>query len=182
MNTSRSETVKEPPLKPSRRSLPCLAQSQTHPQSLSKHSSFLQSNQVMPLPQPQPQPQPVTAEASSATVNVVSERGECWFSQISPLLYNLRYPLTYWTNQSNSATMDFANFLMQFFFYFPFSQSDGNLGKQLTQVIQYKILWSIFRWVFSTLLYCTVLIRNSSISLSGGERVLTKKFSYPIIP
>ncbi|XP_070791373.1 anoctamin-3-like [Pituophis catenifer annectens] len=80
MNTSRSETVKEPPLKPSRRSLPCLAQSQTHPQSLSKHSSFLQSNQVMPLPQPQPQsqsqPQPVTAEASSATVNVVSERAK----------------------------------------------------------------------------------------------------------
>lgn len=99
MNTSRSETVKEPPLKPSRRSLPCLAQSQTHPQSLSKHSSFLQSNQVMPLPQPQPQPQlhpqsqPVSAEASSATVNVVSERGECWFSQISPLLYNLWHPL-----------------------------------------------------------------------------------------
>ncbi|XP_070618034.1 anoctamin-3 isoform X1 [Erythrolamprus reginae] len=80
MNTSRSETVKEPPLKPSRRSLPCLAQSQTHPQSLSKHSSFLQSNQVMPLPQPQlpsqPQPQPVIAEASSATANVVSERAK----------------------------------------------------------------------------------------------------------
>ncbi|XP_039198156.1 anoctamin-3 isoform X3 [Crotalus tigris] len=76
MNTSRSETVKEPPLTPSRRSLPCLAQSQTHPQSLSKHSSFLQSNQVMPLPQPQPQPQPVSAEASSATVNVVSERAK----------------------------------------------------------------------------------------------------------
>uniref|UniRef100_A0A8D2IUY7 Anoctamin n=1 Tax=Varanus komodoensis TaxID=61221 RepID=A0A8D2IUY7_VARKO len=70
MNTSKSETVKEPPLKPSRRSLPCLAQSQTHPHSLSKHSSFLQPNRV----QPQPQPQPVSAGTSTTTVDVVSER------------------------------------------------------------------------------------------------------------
>nr|XP_020646071.1 anoctamin-3 [Pogona vitticeps] len=70
MNTSKSETVKEPPLKPSRRSLPCLAQSQTHPHSLSKHSSFLQPNRV------QPQPQPVSAGASTTTVNVVSERAK----------------------------------------------------------------------------------------------------------
>ncbi|XP_075783876.1 anoctamin-3 isoform X7 [Pelodiscus sinensis] len=68
MNTSRSETVKEPPLKPSRRSMPCLAQSQTHPHCLSKHSSFLQSNRI------QPQSRPLSAGTSTATVNVVSER------------------------------------------------------------------------------------------------------------
>uniref|UniRef100_A0A8C5TNV3 Anoctamin n=1 Tax=Malurus cyaneus samueli TaxID=2593467 RepID=A0A8C5TNV3_9PASS len=66
MNTSKSETVKEHPLKPSRRSMPCLAQSQTHPQSLSKHSSFLQPNRV--------QPQPLSAGTSTATVDVVSQR------------------------------------------------------------------------------------------------------------
>uniref|UniRef100_A0A663MEQ2 Anoctamin n=1 Tax=Athene cunicularia TaxID=194338 RepID=A0A663MEQ2_ATHCN len=66
MNTSKSETVKDHPLKPSRRSMPCLAQSQTHPQSLSKHSSFLQPNRV----QPQPQPQPLSAGTSTATVDV----------------------------------------------------------------------------------------------------------------
>lgn len=70
MNTSKSEMVKEHSLKPSRRSMPCLAQSQTHPQSLSKHSSFLQPNRV------QPQPQPLSAGASTATVDVVSERGK----------------------------------------------------------------------------------------------------------
>uniref|UniRef100_A0A8C3LA19 Anoctamin n=1 Tax=Chrysolophus pictus TaxID=9089 RepID=A0A8C3LA19_CHRPC len=68
MNTSKSETVREHPLKPSRRSMPCLAQSQTHPQSLSKHSSFLQPNRV--------QPQPLSAGTSTATVDVVSERGK----------------------------------------------------------------------------------------------------------
>uniref|UniRef100_A0A8C0C233 Anoctamin dimerisation domain-containing protein n=1 Tax=Buteo japonicus TaxID=224669 RepID=A0A8C0C233_9AVES len=67
MNTSKSETVKDHPLKPSRRSMPCLAQSQTHPQSLSKHSSFLQPNRV----QPQPRPQPLSAGTSTATVDVV---------------------------------------------------------------------------------------------------------------
>ncbi|KAI6068303.1 Anoctamin [Aix galericulata] len=72
MNTSKSETVKEHPLQPSRRSLPCLAQSQTHPQSLSKHSSFLQPNRV----QPQPRPQPLSAGTSTATVDVVSERAK----------------------------------------------------------------------------------------------------------
>uniref|UniRef100_A0A8C3T5T6 Anoctamin n=1 Tax=Chelydra serpentina TaxID=8475 RepID=A0A8C3T5T6_CHESE len=65
MNTSRSETVKEPPLKPSRRSMPCLAQSQTHPHSLSKHSSFLQPNRL------QPQAQPLSAGTSTATVNTI---------------------------------------------------------------------------------------------------------------
>ncbi|XP_052323011.1 putative uncharacterized protein DDB_G0294196 [Oncorhynchus keta] len=35
MHTSISEILKEKPLKPSRRSLPCLAQNQIHPQSLS---------------------------------------------------------------------------------------------------------------------------------------------------
>ncbi|XP_065491888.1 anoctamin-3 isoform X3 [Caloenas nicobarica] len=72
MNTSKSETVKDHPLKPSRRSMPCLAQSQTHPQSLSKHSSFLQPNRV----QPQPRPQPLSAGTSTATVDVVSERAK----------------------------------------------------------------------------------------------------------
>ncbi|KAF2978975.1 hypothetical protein EK904_006647, partial [Melospiza melodia maxima] len=72
MNTSKSETVKEHPLKPSRRSMPCLAQSQTHPQSLSKHSSFLQPNRV----QPQLQPQPLSAGTSGAAVDVVSERAK----------------------------------------------------------------------------------------------------------
>ncbi|NXD78167.1 ANO3 protein, partial [Halcyon senegalensis] len=72
MNTSKSETVKEHPLKPSRRSMPCLAQSQTHPQSLSKHSSFQQPNRV----QPQPRPQPLSAGTSTATVDVVSERAK----------------------------------------------------------------------------------------------------------
>uniref|UniRef100_A0A8C0FR15 Anoctamin n=1 Tax=Bubo bubo TaxID=30461 RepID=A0A8C0FR15_BUBBB len=76
MNTSKSETVKDHPLKPSRRSMPCLAQSQTHPQSLSKHSSFLQPNRV----QPQPRPQPLSAGTSTATVDVVSERGRTFFS------------------------------------------------------------------------------------------------------
>uniref|UniRef100_A0A8C0FTN1 Anoctamin n=1 Tax=Bubo bubo TaxID=30461 RepID=A0A8C0FTN1_BUBBB len=66
MNTSKSETVKDHPLKPSRRSMPCLAQSQTHPQSLSKHSSFLQPNRV----QPQPRPQPLSAGTSTATFAV----------------------------------------------------------------------------------------------------------------
>ncbi|XP_034624648.1 anoctamin-3 [Trachemys scripta elegans] len=70
MNTSRSETVKEPPLKPSRRSMPCLAQSQTHPHCLSKHSSFLQPNRL------QPQARPLSAGTSTATVNVVSERAK----------------------------------------------------------------------------------------------------------
>ncbi|XP_027766063.1 anoctamin-3-like, partial [Empidonax traillii] len=68
MNTSKSETVKDHPLKPSRRSMPCLVQSQTHPQSLSKHSSFLQPNRV--------QPQPLSAGTSTATVDVVSERAK----------------------------------------------------------------------------------------------------------
>ncbi|KAK2527330.1 hypothetical protein Q9966_010420, partial [Columba livia] len=72
MNTSKSETVKDHPLKPSRRSMPCLAQSQTHPQSLSKHSSFLQPNRV----QPQPRPQPLSAGTSTTTVDVVSERAK----------------------------------------------------------------------------------------------------------
>uniref|UniRef100_A0A8C3C3M1 Anoctamin n=1 Tax=Cairina moschata TaxID=8855 RepID=A0A8C3C3M1_CAIMO len=81
MNTSKSETVKEHPLQPSRRSLPCLAQSQTHPQSLSKHSSFLQPNRV----QPQPRPQPLSAGTSTATVDVVSERGKSpLFSSVFP--------------------------------------------------------------------------------------------------
>uniref|UniRef100_A0A8D0GCK5 Anoctamin n=1 Tax=Sphenodon punctatus TaxID=8508 RepID=A0A8D0GCK5_SPHPU len=75
MNTSKSETVKEPPLKPSRRSMPCLAQSQTHPQSLSKHSSFLQPNRI----QPQLQPHPLSAGTSTATVDVVSERAHLLF-------------------------------------------------------------------------------------------------------
>ncbi|XP_073203903.1 anoctamin-3 isoform X4 [Lepidochelys kempii] len=70
MNTSRSETVKEPPLKPSRRSMPCLAQSQTHPHCLSKHSSFLQPNRL------QPQARPPSAGSSTATVDVVSERAK----------------------------------------------------------------------------------------------------------
>uniref|UniRef100_A0A4W3JJK4 Anoctamin n=1 Tax=Callorhinchus milii TaxID=7868 RepID=A0A4W3JJK4_CALMI len=39
MNTSVSGIIKEQPLKPSRRSLPCLAQSQTHPLNLNRHSS-----------------------------------------------------------------------------------------------------------------------------------------------
>ncbi|XP_010019682.1 PREDICTED: anoctamin-3-like, partial [Nestor notabilis] len=72
MNTSKSETVKDHPLKPSRRSMPCLAQSQTHPQSLSKHSSFLQPNRV----QPQPRPQPLSAGTSTAAVDVESERAK----------------------------------------------------------------------------------------------------------
>ncbi|KAF4802270.1 anoctamin-3-like protein [Turdus rufiventris] len=72
MNTSKSETVKEHPLKPSRRSMPCLTQSQTHPQSLSKHSSFLQPNRV----QPQLQPQPLSAGSSATAVDVVSERAK----------------------------------------------------------------------------------------------------------
>ncbi|KAJ1182004.1 hypothetical protein NDU88_007202, partial [Pleurodeles waltl] len=58
MNTSRSGTDREETLKPSaRRSMPCLAQSQTHPQHLSKHSSLHQPNQI--------QPQPLVAEPAS---------------------------------------------------------------------------------------------------------------------
>nr|XP_033775371.1 nitric oxide synthase-interacting protein-like [Geotrypetes seraphini] len=50
MNTSRSETSKDHSLKSSRRSMPCLAQSQTHPQNLNKHSSWLQPNRISPQP------------------------------------------------------------------------------------------------------------------------------------
>ncbi|XP_029438253.1 anoctamin-3 isoform X2 [Rhinatrema bivittatum] len=48
MNTSKSETSKDHSLKPSRRSMPCLAQSQTHPQNLNKHSLLHQPNRVQP--------------------------------------------------------------------------------------------------------------------------------------
>ncbi|KAM4018361.1 anoctamin-3 isoform 2-T2 [Anomaloglossus baeobatrachus] len=50
MFKSKSGTDKEHQLKPSRRSMPCLAQSQTHPQHLNKQSSVLQQNKVQPQP------------------------------------------------------------------------------------------------------------------------------------
>ncbi|XP_073429978.1 anoctamin-3 isoform X1 [Dendrobates tinctorius] len=50
MFKSKSGTDKEHQLKPSRRSMPCLAQSQTHPQHLNKQSSVLQHNRVQPQP------------------------------------------------------------------------------------------------------------------------------------
>ncbi|XP_077144144.1 anoctamin-3 isoform X1 [Ranitomeya variabilis] len=50
MFKSKSGTDKEHQLKPSRRSMPCLAQSQTHPQHLNKQSSVLQYNRVEPQP------------------------------------------------------------------------------------------------------------------------------------
>ncbi|XP_069596432.1 anoctamin-3 isoform X2 [Ranitomeya imitator] len=50
MFKSKSGTDKEHQLKPSRRSMPCLAQSQTHPQHLNKQSSVLQYNRVQPQP------------------------------------------------------------------------------------------------------------------------------------
>ncbi|XP_067850194.1 anoctamin-3 [Heptranchias perlo] len=45
MNTSISDIIKEQPLKPSRRSLPCLAQSKTLPINLNRHSLQHPSNQ-----------------------------------------------------------------------------------------------------------------------------------------
>ncbi|KAG8564413.1 hypothetical protein GDO81_016451, partial [Engystomops pustulosus] len=50
MFKSKSGTDKEHQLKPSRRSMPCLAQSQTHPQHLNKQSTVLQQNKVQPQP------------------------------------------------------------------------------------------------------------------------------------
>ncbi|KAM8939067.1 anoctamin-3 isoform 2-T2 [Pelodytes ibericus] len=49
MFKSKSGTEKENQLKPSRRSMPCLAQSQTHPQNLNKQSTLHQPNQVQPV-------------------------------------------------------------------------------------------------------------------------------------
>ncbi|XP_056382674.1 anoctamin-3 isoform X2 [Hyla sarda] len=57
MFKSKSGTDKEHQLKPSRRSMPCLAQSQTHPQHLNKQSTVLQQNRVQPQ---------LDSEASSA--------------------------------------------------------------------------------------------------------------------
>ncbi|XP_018419590.1 PREDICTED: anoctamin-3-like [Nanorana parkeri] len=62
MFKSKSGTDKEHQLKPSRRSMPCLAQSQTHPQHLNNQSSV--QNRV--------QPQPVS-EGSSA-IDVEQQR------------------------------------------------------------------------------------------------------------
>ncbi|XP_053545291.1 anoctamin-3-like, partial [Bombina bombina] len=51
MFKSKSGTDKEPHLKPSRRSMPCIAQSQTHPQHLNKQTSEQQQQSpVQPLP------------------------------------------------------------------------------------------------------------------------------------
>ncbi|XP_075693112.1 anoctamin-3 isoform X1 [Rhinoderma darwinii] len=50
MFKSKSGTDKEHQLKPSRRSMPCLAQSQTHPQHLNKQSTVIQQNRVQPQP------------------------------------------------------------------------------------------------------------------------------------
>ncbi|KAG8438217.1 hypothetical protein GDO86_008779 [Hymenochirus boettgeri] len=51
MFKSKSGTDKEYQLNPSRRSMPCLAQSQTHPQHLNKHSTLhQQNNRVQPQP------------------------------------------------------------------------------------------------------------------------------------
>ncbi|CAH2326157.1 anoctamin-3 isoform X2 [Pelobates cultripes] len=49
MFKSKSGTEKENQLKPSQRSMPCLAQSQTHPQHLNKQSSIHQQNRVQPV-------------------------------------------------------------------------------------------------------------------------------------
>ncbi|XP_005995135.2 anoctamin-3 [Latimeria chalumnae] len=65
MNTSISGIIKEQSLKPSRRSMPCLAQSKTHPQHLNKLSSY-HSNQI--------QPQPLSAGTSY--VHITSEKGQ----------------------------------------------------------------------------------------------------------
>ncbi|XP_063800404.1 anoctamin-3 isoform X2 [Pseudophryne corroboree] len=64
MFKSKSGTDKEHQLKPSRRSMPCLAQSQTHPQHLNKQSSVHQQNKV--------QPQPVSE--GSAAIDVEQQR------------------------------------------------------------------------------------------------------------
>ncbi|XP_027631165.1 anoctamin-3-like, partial [Tupaia chinensis] len=45
MNISKSEITKETPLKPSRRSLPCLAQSYAYSKSLSQSTSLFQSTE-----------------------------------------------------------------------------------------------------------------------------------------
>ncbi|XP_075423397.1 anoctamin-3 isoform X2 [Ascaphus truei] len=60
MFKSKSGTEKEHQLNPSRGSMPCLAQSQTHPQHLNKHSSLHQQNRV--------QPQPVSEGSSAVDV------------------------------------------------------------------------------------------------------------------
>uniref|UniRef100_A0A4W3JJL9 Anoctamin n=1 Tax=Callorhinchus milii TaxID=7868 RepID=A0A4W3JJL9_CALMI len=70
MNTSVSGIIKEQPLKPSRRSLPCLAQSQTHPLNLNRHSSQ----------HPPSSKEPKSAGPSST--NVSPEKGQ-WPQKIS---------------------------------------------------------------------------------------------------
>ncbi|XP_053305139.1 anoctamin-3 [Spea bombifrons] len=65
MFKSKSGTEKENQLKPSRRSMPCLAQSQTHPQHLNKHSTLHQQNKV--------QPQPVSEGSSAINVEHLTD-------------------------------------------------------------------------------------------------------------
>ncbi|XP_033913706.3 anoctamin-3 isoform X1 [Acipenser ruthenus] len=67
MHTSISEIIKDKTLRPSRRSMPCLPQSQTHPQNLNKLS----------LHQPsQTQPQAKSAEPSSVNISCEKDGGK----------------------------------------------------------------------------------------------------------
>ncbi|XP_067902590.1 anoctamin-3 isoform X2 [Heterodontus francisci] len=68
MNTSISGIIKEQPLKPSRRSLPCLAQSQTLPIGLNRHS----------LQQPSNQKETLSAGPSSTNVSYEKDDMKEW--------------------------------------------------------------------------------------------------------
>ncbi|XP_028650048.1 anoctamin-3 [Erpetoichthys calabaricus] len=65
MHTSISQIIKDKTLKPSRRSLPCLAQSQTHPQNLNRTLSLHPADQIQSKP----------VSAGSSTVNVPCKKG-----------------------------------------------------------------------------------------------------------
>ncbi|KAL0968807.1 hypothetical protein UPYG_G00272140 [Umbra pygmaea] len=79
MHTSISEILKEKTLKPSRRSLPCLAQSQTHPQNLNHFLS-------MPLspddkPQTHPQAESQLQDLTTPRLQAKSQLTNPWLQQ-----------------------------------------------------------------------------------------------------
>lgn len=70
MHTSISEILKEKSLKPSRRSLPCLAQSQTHPTNLNHFLS-------MPLsPEPKPEVEGLSQSISTSCSLLPPQKGQ----------------------------------------------------------------------------------------------------------
>ncbi|XP_036399069.1 anoctamin-3 [Megalops cyprinoides] len=75
MHTSISEILKEKSLKPSRRSLPCLAQSRTHPQNL---------NHILSVPlNPEPSSKPRSASPSCTDISHQTEGGKDLYAEES---------------------------------------------------------------------------------------------------